>query len=230
MINQAIILAGGFGTRLRTVVNEVPKPMAPVNGRPFLEYVLDHCHQHQIKSVVLAIGYLKEVIINHFGDNYKGIQIQYSIEEDALGTGGGILQAAHMLDERPFYVLNGDTLFSVDLEKLGSFYQKHQADMVLALCQMKEFDRYGIVELDEHHRVSNFIEKQYQKSGNINAGVYVLDKAILTKSKLPKKFSFEKDFMEAFVQSYNFYGMPTSDYFIDIGIPEDYAKAQVDFA
>ena len=226
MVKQAIILAGGFGTRLQTVVNEVPKPMAPVGGRPFLEYVMDHCKLYGIEKIILAVGYKHEIIIEHFSDNYRGIQLEYSIEHEALGTGGGILQAAQMLEEEAFFVLNGDTLFKVDLQELGKLYEEKKAGMVLALCEMKNFDRYGIVALNEEQRVLSFIEKQYQSKGNINAGVYVLNNEILRRSKLRGRFSFEKDFMEAFVGSYQFYGSVSSDYFIDIGIPEDYRRAE----
>jgi len=227
-VKEAIVLAGGFGTRLRAVVSDVPKPMAPINDRPFLELVLDQCQKYGIEKVVLAVGFKREVIMQHFGEAYKGMTIEYSIEEDALGTGGGILQAAQLLGEEPFLVLNGDTLFKVDLQALAQFYTDKEADMAIALCQMKDFDRYGVVELDTKGRITAFREKQYQAEGDINAGVYVLNKQILLDSNLPQKFSFEKDFMEAFVEAYRFYGMPTTNYFIDIGIPTDYAKAQED--
>lgn len=228
MIQQAIILAGGFGTRLRTVVSEVPKPMAPVNDRPFLAYVLDHCQAHGIRKVVLAVGYLHEKVMDYFGNQYKEIELIYSIEKDALGTGGGIALAASKLDQNPFFVLNGDTLFKADLQALVAHHHKQSADMTLALCAMKNFDRYGVVETDTSHRVTQFKEKCHMEAGNINAGVYILSRSILDKSKLPEKFSFEKDFMEAFIENYHFSGRISSDYFIDIGIPEDYAKAQLD--
>ncbi len=227
-IQQAIILAGGFGTRLKSVVSEVPKPMAPIGNKPFLEIVLEQCLKYNIQKVALAVGYKHETITDYFGNNYRGIELIYSIEEEPLGTGGAIAQAAVLLEDKPFVVLNGDTLFKTNLYHLSSFYSEKKADMAIALCCMEDFDRYGVVEIDQNGRVLDFKEKQYQKTGNINAGVYILTKAILDKSNLPLKFSFEKDFMEAFVQDYLFYGMPSTDYFIDIGIPEDYTRAQND--
>ena len=227
-INQAIILAGGFGTRLQSVVKDIPKPMAPIGRRPFLEFVLDHCLEFGIKHIILAVGYKHEIIQKHFGQSYRGMQIDYSIEVEALGTGGGILQAAQQFSEDNFLVLNGDTLFRVDLSKLVQFYEDRKADLALALCPMQHFDRYGTVTMDSNSRIIAFQEKTFQESGNINAGVYVMRKKALIDSGLKGRFSFEKEFMEAQVQTLPFYGRVSADYFIDIGIPTDYQKAAED--
>jgi D-glycero-alpha-D-manno-heptose 1-phosphate guanylyltransferase len=227
-IKQAIILAGGFGTRLQSVVKDIPKPMAPIGNRPFLEFVLDHCYSFGLDRIVLAVGYKHEIIQKHFGQSYRGMQIQYSIEEEALGTGGGILQAAMYCNEEDFIVLNGDTLFRTNLRQLAQFYKEKKADLVLALCPMNQFDRYGTVRMKPNNRIIAFEEKSFQLSGNINAGVYVMNKNTLIRSGLEHRFSFEKDFMEAKVAQLQFYGRISKDYFIDIGIPEDYQKAADD--
>lgn len=227
-IKQAIILAGGFGTRLQSVVKNIPKPMAPIGNRPFLEFVLDHCKSFGVDRIVLAVGYKYEVIQKHFGRSYRGMQLQYSIEQEALGTGGGILQAAMYCTEENFIVLNGDTLFSTNLNELAQLYKEKKADLVLALCPMNQFDRYGTVHMNPDNRIVAFEEKAYQESGYINAGVYIMNKKTLIHSGLKHRFSFEKDFMEAKVGQLQFYGRVSSDYFIDIGIPEDYQKAADD--
>jgi D-glycero-alpha-D-manno-heptose 1-phosphate guanylyltransferase len=226
----AIILAGGFGTRLQSVVNDVPKPMAHVAGRAFLEWVLDHCLENGIKEAILSVGYKSEAIINHFGKEYKGIQIKYAIEKEPLGTGGAIRYAMEMLeDDKNCLILNGDTLFKSDLQKLyGSFIEK-SADLIVSLRRMYDFDRYGVVEINELNRIISFQEKKYCQEGLINGGVYILNSKLM-KHIFPKveSFSFEKDFLERYVQQLNFIGIEQSGYFIDIGIPEDFEKANRD--
>lgn len=227
-IKEAIVLAGGFGTRLKSVVHEVPKPMAPIGARPFLELVLDHCFNYNIERIVLAVGYKHEIIKAHFGTSYRGMHLDYSIEKEPLGTGGGILQAIKMCQTDSVVILNGDTLFKTNLAQLGQFFYDKEADLALALCSMKEFDRYGTVEIVDEQKITAFKEKTYQKEGHINAGVYILNKQILLQTGLKGRFSFEKDFMEGYVDKLRFYGRTSADYFIDIGIPEDYKKAQKD--
>lgn len=231
MIDQAIILAGGFGTRLKSVVADVPKPMAPVCERPFLAYIMDYLAKASFKKVVLAIGYKGEVIQAHFGDNYKGIAIEYATEETPLGTGGGILNATVTCSDAPILVLNGDTFFDVPLDLFFDFFVKQHADLAFALKPMKDFERYGTVVLEEQNRITEFQEKQYRESGLINGGAYILKKSIFENQgfKVGERFSFEADFLEKFVDKLLFSGFVVDEYFIDIGIPEDYLKAQVDF-
>lgn len=221
---QAVILAGGFGTRLRSVVQDVPKPMANIKGRPFLCYVLDYCRQYGICQVVLAVGYLHEVIRQYFGNEYKGIALTYAIEDKPLGTGGAIRQAlTYCQPDEPAFVLNGDTLFAADLGQLYHTYTQSRADIAIALCSLRNFDRYGVVETDEEGRVTVFCEKQYREAGNINGGIYLLSPLLLR--DFPVKFSFEKAVLAAHVRDYRLYAYASHAYFIDIGIPEDYARA-----
>jgi len=231
-LNKALILAGGFGTRLQSVVNDVPKPMASVAGRPFLEYVLDHCFANGIAEAILSVGYKSDSIIGHFGESYKGLKLSYAIEQEPLGTGGGIRFASEGLPSTDLLtVLNGDTLFKSDLKALAAFYQNRNADMAMALRRMQRFDRYGLVETSENDRVKSFLEKQSCEEGLINAGVYIFKAGLLQQHfSFGQKFSFEKDFMEHFVSEMLFYGIEQEGYFIDIGIPEDFDKANKDFA
>jgi D-glycero-alpha-D-manno-heptose 1-phosphate guanylyltransferase len=226
----AIILAGGFGTRLQSVVNDVPKPMAPVAGRPFLEWVLDYCLENGIQEAILSVGYKSETIINHFGKEYKGIQIKYAIEKEPLGTGGAIRYAIEMLeDDSNCLILNGDTLFKSDLQKLYGTYEDKSADLIVSLRRMYDFDRYGVVEINESNRIISFQEKKHCDEGLINGGVYIVSSKLI-KQIFPevKSFSFEKDFLEHYVQQLKFIGIEQSGYFIDIGIPEDFEKANRD--
>ncbi len=229
MIEEAIILAGGLGTRLRSKVAELPKSMAPINGVPFLQYQLNYLSQFQIKTVYLAVGYLSDVIINYFGDSYKGIQINYTHEKEPLGTGGAILQALNQTKTEEILILNGDTMFQVDLNE---FYQSHissKADFSMALKPLTNFERYGVVQLNDSNRVTGFEEKRYQKEGIINGGVYLLNKSVLNSYNFPSKFSFEKEFLESKFEELRFNGFSSKGYFLDIGIPSDYEKAQQDF-
>lgn len=223
---EAIVLAGGLGTRLRSVVQNVPKPMAPVAGRPFLEYVLQHLAQQGIQRVVFSVGYKGELVEEHFGAAFADIQLAYAYEEEPLGTGGGILQAAKQIRSDSFFILNGDTIFTADLAPLQAFFQEKQADLALALCEMRDFERYGVVETDAEGRVRAFLEKQPRAEGQINAGIYLCRKAALEQKELPRKFSFETDFLERYLQETAIYGLALEGYFLDIGIPTDYARAQ----
>lgn len=229
MTEEAIVLAGGFGTRLKTVVSDIPKPMAPVAGIPFLEYVLRYLSHQGITHLVLAVGHLREQIIGHFGDSFEGMDISYSEEVDPLGTGGGILQACGFLKGKRAFVVNGDTFFHVDLAKLETLHVQKGAALTLALKPMHRFERYGTVETDANGKVEGFLEKQYRESGLINGGVYCLE-TTLFEDRMPKVFSFEKDVLERRVREGVIYGVESDTYFIDIGIPEDYQKAQEDFA
>ena len=228
MIKEAIVLAGGFGTRLQKVVAEVPKPMAPVAGKPFLHYIFDYLIKNEITHAVLAVGYLREVIIDTYGDAYRSLKLSYSIETDPLGTGGGILQACKYLKGEEAMVINGDTFFNVDLQALALFHRSHGAKLTVALKRMEKFDRYGTVETDAQYHITGFREKRYMDDGLINGGIYCLHTSIFPPS-IPQKFSFEKEILEKEIHGGEIYGLESKGYFIDIGIPEDYARAQEDF-
>ena len=224
---EAIILAGGFGTRLQGVVKDLPKPMAPVNGRPFLTYVLDYLIEYEYERVVLSVGYLHEKIVDYFGRKYKALEIDYAVEEEPLGTGGGILFAISKCKSDNVLVINGDTMFKVDLTAFEHFHQEKNGLLSIVLREVEDVSRYGSVNIGENGMITLFSEKQASSgSGFINGGVYLINRKIFEKYPQAKKFSFEKDLMtKNYTQEY-FYAMPSDGYFIDIGIPEDYARAQ----
>jgi D-glycero-alpha-D-manno-heptose 1-phosphate guanylyltransferase len=231
MISQAVVLAGGFGTRLQAVVQDVPKPMALINGRPFLDYQLNYLKSFGIKHIIFSVGYKHEHIADFFGDSYNGMTIEYAVENEPLGTGGGIQNAFQLVKSGAALVVNGDTLFEVNL---NDFYQKHKdskAIISLALREIDDVSRYGIVETDNSHRIIGFAEKGVKTGqGQITGGVYMIEKDFFESHDFGQKFSMEKDAFEKHYESQNFFGFPYKSYFLDIGIPEDYKKAQDEFS
>ena len=225
MIREAIVLAGGLGTRLKNVIKDIPKPMADINGKPFLEYLFNYLTKYNINRVILSVGFKHEAIDKYFGKKYKDIDIIYAIEDEPLGTGGGILNASFYPHENLVFLINGDTFFNVDLNELHHFHSKSKADFSLSLKKMYDFDRYGTAEMRED-RIIKFNEKMHKEEGLINGGVYILNRFLFESLPFPDKFSFEKDFLEKYLNQYLINGYISDGYFIDIGIPEDYERAQ----
>jgi D-glycero-alpha-D-manno-heptose 1-phosphate guanylyltransferase len=225
-ITEAIILAGGLGTRLRDTVPDLPKCMAPVAGRPFLFYVINYLRSQGIEKFIFSLGYKHEIIEEWLADQFATLDYQCVVEKEPLGTGGAILLACKKATGKNVLIANGDTLFKINTEQLISFHFEKDADCTLSLKPMKDFDRYGVVELDKDGPVKNFKEKQFYTSGLINGGVYVLNVERFLAEKFSEKFSFEKDYLEKFYTQQKFYGIIDDGYFIDIGIPEDYNRAQ----
>jgi D-glycero-alpha-D-manno-heptose 1-phosphate guanylyltransferase len=227
MIKEAILLAGGQGTRLQKVVSDVPKPMAPVAGRPFIEYVLDYLIKSGIEKFIFSVGYKADAFTLHFGKNYQGRQIEYSIEKTQLGTGGGIKKALGYATEKDVLVVNADTIFKVDIPEFYDQHKKTGADLSMALRYVDDVSRYGCVVTNEKRKVIAFSEKnKVSGEGNINGGVYIFKKDFFDSLNLPEVFSLEKDCMEKFIDDLRIVGFPSESYFLDIGIPEDYEKAK----
>lgn len=226
MIREAIILAGGLGTRLRPAVGDLPKCMAPVAGRPFLGHVIDYFREQGIERFIFSLGYKHRVIEDWLQDSYPGLEAASVVEKEPLGTGGAIRLACGEALEETVLVLNGDTLFRIRLEVLAAFHRACGADCTLSLKPMQAFDRYGAVTLNPNGSVQSFREKQFYDRGLINGGVYALQAGAFLKEALPEKFSFEKDYLEAFYDRRPIYGLEQDGYFIDIGIPEDYERAK----
>ncbi|MBS1948253.1 MAG: nucleotidyltransferase family protein [Bacteroidetes bacterium] len=227
-VKQAIILAGGLGTRLRSAVPDLPKCMAPVCGKPFLHYVIRYFHQQGIEKFIFSLGYKHEMIEEYLDKELPAANYVSSIEEEPLGTGGAIKLACSRATGKTVLVLNGDTLFKVNVSKLTAFHDLHRAECTLSLKPMNNFDRYGVVELSPDHSIKDFCEKTYYKSGLINGGVYALDHSKFVSANLPEKFSFEKDYLEKLYARRKIFGVAQDEYFIDIGIPEDYERAQLE--
>ena len=228
MIKEAIILAGGLGTRLRDAVPDLPKCMAPVAGNPFLFYVINYFQSQGIEKFIFALGYRSEIILNYLNDQFATLNFETTIEQEPLGTGGAILLACSKTNSENVLVANGDTIFKTNINKLAAIHYENSADATLALKPMIDFDRYGIVETDEKKAITKFKEKQLCKQGNINAGIYILNVKSFLENNWPVKFSFEKDFLET--NKFRLYSSVQDEYFIDIGIPEDYNRAQTEFA
>ena len=227
---EAVILAGGLGTRLREAVPGLPKVMAPVAGRPFLSYIIDHLRMQGITTFVFSLGFKAEVIEQYLKEVYPTLDYTTVTEPEPLGTGGGIRLALQKIRGEEVMIVNGDTLFKIDVEQLARQHHLKKAECTLALKPMKNFDRYGVVQLDENDRVLSFREKQQYSEGLINGGVYLLSKEAFFRRSFPQVFSFEKDYLEVACHEGSFYGAVQEGYFIDIGIPADYQKAQQDLA
>jgi D-glycero-alpha-D-manno-heptose 1-phosphate guanylyltransferase len=230
MTSEAIILAGGSGTRLKEVIADIPKSMAPINGRPFLEYQLDLLDRWGIRRVILSVGYMKEMIEQHFGSLYREIELVYAEEEEPLGTGGAILNSLQYVKGYSVFILNGDTYFDVNMQRLDDFRRIKECDLCLAMRFEIDPSRFGLLEFDNNNRITHFYEKsEGPDEGYINGGLYVIRKDYLLRFGLPEKFSFEKDFLQKYYQTEEFYGMRCFSYFRDIGIPGDYQKAYDEF-
>ncbi len=228
MITQAIILAGGLGTRLREAVPDLPKCMAPILAKPFIGYLMDYLQQRGIQQFIFSLGYKYNIVEQYLKTQYGHLNLVYSVEEEPLGTGGAIKLACKYSKDETAVVLNGDTYFKVDLPELDAFHDTRKADCTLALKPMKRFDRYGVVELNNNYAVSSFKEKQYYEEGLINGGVYALNTKQFLHEPLPDRFSFEKEYLEKFLNKGTIYGIIQDEYFIDIGIPEDFERAQTE--
>jgi len=228
MVKQAIILAGGLGTRLRSVVSDLPKCMAPVAGQPFLVHVIRYLLSQGIERFIFSLGYKHEIIEEFLNSAFPTLHSELSVEQEPLGTGGAIYLACKRARDNDVIVVNGDTLFKADLHEAASFHMKNSADCTILLKPMEKFDRYGAVELDADCAVSSFQEKQYFQTGDINAGVYILNVERFIDKDFPEKFSFEKDYLEKYCVQRNIFGVIQNAYFIDIGIPADFQKAQED--
>mgnify|MGYP002656386975 FL=1 len=225
---EVIILAGGLGTRLRSVVKEVPKCMAPIAGKPFLWYLLKYLTKYDVNRVILSVGYLRQIIeewIDKVRDEFP-FEFDYAVEEHPLGTGGGIKLALKKATTCDVVVLNGDTFFDVNLNELMDCHRLYPSTITLALKPMYKFERYGRVIIDQvDNHIVEFKEKEFCQEGLINGGVYIINKLNSVFDELPEKFSFEKEVLETQCELSKLFGVIQNGYFIDIGIPEDYRRA-----
>lgn len=225
---EAIVLAGGFGTRLKQVVPDLPKPMAPVAGRPFLEILLASLARKGFCRVVLSLGYMAEKVVNHFGDHFAGMELVYEIEQSPLGTGGAVRTAMALCMADHVFVFNGDTFLDLEVKNLEAHWQKHRTPIIVAR-EVPDTARYGRLDTDRG-RVLSIVEKGVTGPGLINAGCYVLPADILDGFPLGQPFSLEADFLAKAVGKLRFDLFVTNGQFIDIGVPEDYARAQIELA
>lgn len=226
--DEAIVLVGGLGTRLRTVVSDVPKPLAPVAGRPFLAWLLDRLAEAGMHHVVLAAGYLAERVVDAIGREWRGMQVDYSIETAPLGTGGAVRQACGMLRGEATHVLNGDTFLRYDMHALEQATRQAGADLGMALARVDDVARYGAV-VREGVRIDGFMEKGESGAGYVNAGSYYLTPAAIRSLPAESSFSFETRVLAPLTTAGRVCGFDATSGFIDIGVPEDYRRAQTLF-
>lgn len=225
---RVFILAGGFGTRLRDKVPDMPKSMAPVAGKPFLEWQIMLLNTQGFSEIVMCLGYRSQQIVDYFGDGSKlGVDIDYSIENEPLGTAGAILNASSFINET-FMVINGDTFFDMDLQSLREFHEAKKAELSLSLTMVEDVSRYGSVLIDINNRVLEFNEKNpdVKGFGYINAGVYILEPLVLESIFLNKPVSLENDIIPSIINKGSVYGLIADGFFIDIGTPNSYEAAQ----
>lgn len=223
---EAIVLAGGLGTRLRPLVSDRPKPMAEINGRPFLAYLLDDLTTKGINRIILSVGHLHEMIRNFFGTLYKGCEVVYAVENSPLGTGGGLRLALESALSEELFVVNGDTWFPVPFELPEEIYRRQQADMVIVLRKVEDASRYGTIGMAPDGRIIAFREKTGSATpGLINGGVYLVKSNLFASAKLPPRFSLETDFLEKSTSRKRLFGVISDAPFLDIGLPETYGKA-----
>lgn len=225
---EAIVLAGGFGTRLREVVPNLPKPMAPVAGQPFLEILLHVLASKGFCRVILSLGFMADKVIAHFGEQFSGMELIYEVENTPLGTGGAVRQALTHCREDHVFVFNGDTYLDLEVVDVEAHWQTHHAPIIVAR-EVQDTARYGRLNTMEE-RVIGFLEKGTTGAGLINAGCYVLPVTILNEFALGKAFSLESDFLAKTVGVQRIDLFVTNGHFIDIGVPEDYARAQYELA
>lgn len=223
---EAIVLAGGAGTRLKSVVHDVPKPMAPVAGKPFLDYILSWCLSQNVSRVIISAGYMHNVIIDNYGGKWGSMTIDYAVEDTPLGTGGGIKLALGKASQKDVFVINGDTWFPVSLGEMKKFHQEKESACTIAVAYVNDVSRYGTVKYDDSMLINAFIEKGLGDSHYINGGIYCLNRKFFFENTDSTVFSFEKEFLEKLVNKNGFYAYPSGEHFIDIGVPDDYFRAE----
>jgi D-glycero-alpha-D-manno-heptose 1-phosphate guanylyltransferase len=228
MVNTAIILAGGLGTRLRNVAPTVPKPMASINNRPFLEYLMDFWIEQGVSNFILSVGYLKNKIIEHFGNEYKGANIKYTIELKPLGTGGALLLAGKDLNDT-FLVLNGDTFIEIDLKRFYSFHVKSESNWSIALFRTSNVSRYTGIDINKNGQINSLISELKNSDALANGGAYLMEPKIFDLLACNSRdcVSLENELLPNFVSNGGvLFGKEFKGKFIDIGIPEDFYRAQ----
>ena len=227
---QAVLLAGGLGTRLRSVVSDRPKPMALVDGKPFMEYVIMQLKKYGIDEIIFAVGYKGSMVEEYFKDGRKlGVKVSYAYEEELLGTAGAIKNAGKLVTDDRFFVLNADTFYQMDYSRLTKLAGEQNLDMALVLRRVEDVSRYGRAELDGEGRLVSFNEKtEENRPGTINGGVYLMRRELL--AEIPDgKVSLENEMIPTWLGEHRALGGFVNDgYFIDIGIPEDYLKFRQD--
>lgn len=229
-IDTAVVLAGGFGTRLSSVVGTKPKMLAPVSGKPFLSYILDQIHSFNLKKIVLCTGYLHNQLIDYYGHEYRSIPITYCHETVALGTGGAVRNTLPWLSEGPFLIMNGDSYCDFDFIEFEVFHSVTNAEVSMLLVEERQNHRGGLVTMGDDDKVISFKEKEASvMTSLVNAGIYIMNKTVIRSIPVKTPCSLENDFFPTIINK-SLYGMVTGNPMIDIGTPESYSSAQTFFS
>ena len=221
---EAIILAGGFGRRLKKVIKDTPKPMAKIGDKPFLEIIINKLNNEGFNHVVLSLGYLAEQIKSYFGTNYNNLKISYSIEDYPLGTGGAIKKAISKIKNDYFYVFNGDSYLNLNIKNLDNFYHKFKKNIIVGK-EVWDVERFGLI-VSEEGVIKKFNEKKSSGHGIINTGCYLFKSNIIKQFPDLVNFSLENEAFPYLIKKENILLYLVNGEFIDIGTPEDYEKAQ----
>lgn len=218
---KIVILAGGAGTRLKEIIKDIPKPMALVGGRPFLEYLILQLSKYRLNDIIISVGYKKNIIKAYFGNGQKwGVNIAYSEEDKPLGTGGAIKKALRLIDDKQFIVMNGDSFLGINFDKFIKFHKKRCASASMGLVHIEQANRFGKVKMNDKNEITEFVEKGSDNQGLMNGGIYIFNCDILM--NMPDgKVSLEYDFIPTLTNK-GLYGMKVKGFFVDIGIPQDY--------
>lgn len=225
---EAIVLAGGFGTRLKHVVPDLPKPMAPVAGKPFLEILLSELSRKGFKRIILSLGHMADKVVSHFGCEFNGVELIYEIEDSPLGTGGAVKQALQHCTEGHVFIFNGDTYLNLEVSEAERQWQNNNVPIIVAK-EVADTARYGRL-MVENGRIVGFSEKGVEGPGLINAGCYLLPVDALSAFEVGSAFSLEVDYFVKVVPEQHLEVFVTNGRFIDIGVPEDYSRAQAELA
>lgn len=228
VIEEAMVLVGGLGTRLKSVVKDVPKPLADVGGKPFLWHLVNNLLREDVKRVILSAGYKAELISDFVREFFRNENIDVEIEREPLGTGGAIRLSVPNILWDYFFLLNGDSFFDISLREFErDSFSIGDFDVSMALCEMENPERFGAVEVDRDFRVIRYGEKGLRNKSYINAGIYILKKSVLEGylRNFPDKFSFERDVLQKL--DLKIIGIPYKGNFVDIGLPEDYIKVSM---
>lgn len=222
---HAIILAGGFGTRLRSVVSDVPKPLASIADKPFLAWLIAYLARNGVDKITLSVHHDWQKIEHYFSENPPAVPVSYAVEEKPLGTGGAIAYAMRQSGATaPVVVLNGDSFIRIDYQALYAQHQKNHAPLTIVLREIANTGRYGTV-IEKGGVITSFAPGKAGSRGLINAGVYIINPSVFSQEKLPEAFSFEQDFLPTRISGLKPRCFLSTDYFIDIGIPDDYERA-----
>lgn len=225
-----LILAGGLGTRLRPIIMDRPKVLAPIHGRPYLAYLLDQLHSAGVERAIICTGYMGERVQQTFGESYRGLRLDYATESTPMGTGGALRLAVPKLGYDVAMVFNGDSFVDVDLHALRQFHLRHGSAISMVLSQVKDSRRYGMVTLSCDDRVQEFQEKGSEGGeGWINAGVYLMQRSVLESAPTDTPSSLERDILPRYLGA-GLMGFRCHGKFLDIGTPDSYAEASAFFA